>query len=253
METVETYTPGYSCNASAFMARRTARTHAAFLLPYLNSTMSLLDCGCGPGTITAELATVVAEVTAMDREPSQLALAKRTFDDGGLENVVTRLSSVYEIPAENKTFDVVFGHALFEHLSGPTKALAEIKRVLKPSGLIALRSPDWGGFLISPASPELQRGIDRYKQLQVENGGDVYVGRNLKALLIDGGFQDVKVTGSYEVYEPLEPICEYLAQRLETCSHESKSQPAAALRCFAKDPKALFMQAWCEAIGRKAP
>jgi ubiquinone/menaquinone biosynthesis C-methylase UbiE len=48
----ETYTPGYSEVAVRYMSRRHAARDAAFLLPRLKPGMALLDCACGPGTIT---------------------------------------------------------------------------------------------------------------------------------------------------------------------------------------------------------
>ena len=51
-----TYTCGYSSAAMQIMASRTAEVHARFLLDYLRPGMRLLDCGCGPGSITVGLA-----------------------------------------------------------------------------------------------------------------------------------------------------------------------------------------------------
>jgi len=56
----ETYTPGYSEPTLRLMLMRTAAKHAAFFTPLLRQGMRVLDCGCGPGTITLDLATLVA-------------------------------------------------------------------------------------------------------------------------------------------------------------------------------------------------
>lgn len=261
----ETYTPGYSTNVSHFMARRTAQSHAGFLLPCLKPGMRLLDCGCGPGTITLGLAQAVApgQVVGIDREQSQLAAAAERFKAAGLQ-AEFRACSIYELPFADALFDVVFSHAVFEHLKEPRRALAEIYRVLKPGGLVALRSPDWGLFIIAPGTPMLDRAIEFYKRLQTENGGDVLAGRKLKGLLVECGWLDVRASGAYEFYEPLDSITEYLALRIEgsvsqdkvvergwVTEHEIEAM-TSALRALPARSDGLFLQAWCEAIGRKS-
>ncbi|MBN3925084.1 hypothetical protein [Nostoc sp. NMS4] len=59
----EKYTPGYSSNATNFMAKRSLDTHGAFFKPYLRPGMKLLDCGCGPGTIALGLTRGIAPGT----------------------------------------------------------------------------------------------------------------------------------------------------------------------------------------------
>ena len=73
----ERYSHGYGA-AAEFMSQRTAYTHAAFFLPHLSSGMSLLDCGCGPGTTTVSLAEILApgEVVGIDIGESQIELAR---------------------------------------------------------------------------------------------------------------------------------------------------------------------------------
>jgi ubiquinone/menaquinone biosynthesis C-methylase UbiE len=114
--TVERYTPGHTLKAVEFMARRVAETHAAFLLPYLKPGLSVLDCGCGPGTITLGLASRVAPgaVIGIDAEPSQVVESRNNAASLGLQNMSCRVATVYELPFESDTFHVVFAHALFD-------------------------------------------------------------------------------------------------------------------------------------------
>src|SRR5690348_16295162 len=111
------------------MARRTAQSHASFLLPYLKPGMRLLDCGCGPGTITAGLASSIypAEVVAMDMETSQLDLAKSQLEQLAVQNVSFSIGTAYAAPFPDASFDVVFAHAVFEHLKNPLRACQALK------------------------------------------------------------------------------------------------------------------------------
>ena len=72
-ETKERYTLGYSPQTIQQLQRRTAANEAGFLLPHLSAGMRLLDCGCGPGSITAGLAEAVApgQAVGVDIEPNQ--------------------------------------------------------------------------------------------------------------------------------------------------------------------------------------
>lgn len=253
----ETYTPGYSENAAAFMARRRADTHAAFFLPQLRAGMTVLDCGCGPGTITLGLAERVAPgmVTGIDAEESQVSLARANALAAGLV-VRFEAASVYEIPFPANSFDAVFSSALFEHLREPRRALGEIRRVLKPGGVVGLRAPDWGGFLVHPAPPHVLASIEYYQALQSSNGGDVRAGRKLAGWLRDGGFERVAFSAGYECYPDARLIGEYLARGIESSSQPpdregafSRETMAAALREWASNRDALFAQAWGEATG----
>jgi ubiquinone/menaquinone biosynthesis C-methylase UbiE len=256
----ETYLPGYSATASGFMASRRAESHARFLLPLLRPGLRLLDCGCGPGSITLDLARLVspAEVIGCDLERSQVDIARNCAETNGITNVRFEIGSIYEVPFANNSFDVVFAHAVFEHLREPLCALAEIHRVLVPGGLVALRSPDWGGFLLAPQSEELTMAITYYQHLQIQSGGDVRVGRNLKALLMRASFKDVQFSASYECYESLPFIGQYLVERVERSmdsvnprKREKVQRFATTLREWSRSEDGIFAQAWCEVIGTK--
>ncbi len=136
----EKYFLGYSLTAVNFMAHRNADSHAAFLKPYLKPGMKLLDCGCGPGTITFGLADWVNPglVTALDLEKSQLEVAAKNAAELGINNIEFIQGSVYEIPLPSNTFNAVFSHAVLGHLQEPVLALKEMLRVLKPGVVVGV-------------------------------------------------------------------------------------------------------------------
>ena len=248
-QTRENYTPGYTSNALDFMSRRTAESHAAFFLPQLKAGMRLLDCGCGPGGITVGLAQHISpgEVIGIDVGGAQLERARERAIEGNVR-ASFREASVYALPFRNAEFDTVFSHALLEHLATPLKALEEILRVLKPGGCVGLRSPDWGGFVLHPWSEELAKALADYQAMQRFNGGDVFAGRKLVAWLNEAQFARVQATASYEIYPSAAFIADYLAQQLDS---NGRDESAAFLRTWAKEPDAMFAQAWFEAIGYK--
>ncbi len=84
-------------------------------------------------------------------------------------------------------------------------------RVLKPGGVIGLCSPDWGGFILSPPSTQLEAALTAYTGIQSRNGGDVYAGRKLGLHLEAAGFDHILMSCRYQCYPSPEFIGEYLA------------------------------------------
>lgn len=250
MHKKDRYTPGYSKTASGFMTRRSADTHARFFTPCLEPNMRLLDCGCGPGSISCDFARMLSEgaVTAIDSEQTQIDLATERARDLNLNNVEFLVGSVYHLPFDDGSFDVVFSHALFEHLSDPSSALSEIYRVLAPGGLVGIRSPDWGGFLVTPMSSRVEAAISRYAAIQTDNGGDIHVGRKLPALARSAGFDDLHFSATYDCSQPPKVIGEYLADGLMA---SNATKDADSMLEWSSNPDALWAQSWCEIVGMK--
>ena len=246
----EIYTPGHTENASEFMARRTLASHGAFFVPHLRPGLSVLDCGCGPGSMTVEIAARVdpGEVVGIDFAPAQIARAKSTAACAGRLNLRFEAGSAYSLPFDSGRFDRVFSHALIEHLADPRRALHELHRVLAPAGVLGLCSPDWGGFLLSPPSPPLSRALAAYMALQSGNGGDVRAGRNLGMHLAAAGFVAIQLDARYECYAERELIAEYLALQLEQAGDASSAE---VLRDWSKTTPGMFAQAWVSAVARK--
>lgn len=246
----EEYTPGHTANAVDFMARRTLASHGAFAQPYLSGRQAILDLGCGPGTITCDLAEAAAGATVVgvDAGESPLERGREEAERRRLGQVRFEQASAYELPFADHSFDLVFSHALFEHLAQPAEALAEVFRVLRPGGVAALCSPDWGGFLLAPPSEELAAAVRAYEGLQGANGGDIHAGRKLGGWLHEAGFHSVKAGARYEVYESSAVIADYLALQLEA---RGLSDEAGILRQWSAIPHSMFAQAWASAVGFK--
>src|SRR3954454_3360646 len=105
---------------------RTAANSCAYLLPHLRPEMSLLDVRCGPGTITHDLAAVVAKVTAVEVSDSVVALARAGL---GRRNGGFVVSDVHELGFADGSFDVVHAHQVLQHVADPVAALREMRRV----------------------------------------------------------------------------------------------------------------------------
>ena len=127
----ETYGLAKVPGATQVMARRGAASHAAFFTPHLRAGMRMLDCGCGPGTITCDLAGIVApaEVVGIDFDPKQVDAAVTHAAQEGVTNARFQTANVYALPFPDGSFDAVFSHALVDHLSEPLKAIKEMRRV----------------------------------------------------------------------------------------------------------------------------
>ena len=247
----ETYTPGYSEAAAAFMVRRRLDPNGTFFLPYLKTGITVLDCGCGPGTITRDIAQRIApgRVVGLDFNADQIAVASRDARLQGIANVEFKQGSAYELPFADASFDAVFSHALLEHLREPVRAVAEFRRVLKPGGALGVCTPDWGGFLVAPPSEELLLAFEAYKELQNCNGGDVYCGRKLGGLLADAGLRNIELHARYENYAPLTVIGDFLAANLDETGDANN---ARVWRKWGRSPNGLFAQAWVSCVGIKA-
>ena len=177
---------------------RSAENSAGYLLPHLAEEAVLLDVGCGPGSITVDLAARVPDgrVVGVDNVAAPLDGARAEAARQGVPNVEFRVGDVYDLPFEDHRFDVVHAHQVLQHLADPVAALTELLRVCRPGGLVAARDADYGAMAWYPVTDGLQRWRTLYRQAAHAGGGEPDAGRRLHAWARRAGATDVTSTVS---------------------------------------------------------
>ncbi len=191
------YTHGHHESVLRSHRWRTAANSAGYLLPHLRPGQSLLDVGAGPGTITAELAALVApgRTTALEANESALAITRATFAERDIE-VDFVVGDVHHLDLPDNSYDVVHAHQVLQHVADPVQALREMRRVCKPGGIVAVRDSDYHAFTWYPELPELDEWMELYQRLARANQGEPNAGRRLLSWARDAGFEQIEATAS---------------------------------------------------------
>ncbi|GAC1602127.1 MAG: methyltransferase domain-containing protein [Acidimicrobiales bacterium] len=194
----DTYTHGHQESVLRSHRWRTAQNSAAYLLGHLRPGQRLLDVGCGPGTITIDLAAKVAPgpTVGLDASEAVVAEAQIAAQSAGASTVTFRAGDVYALDFDDGSFDVVHAHQVLQHLSDPVAGLREMRRVLAPGGVLAVRDSDYGAFTWTPPSALLDRWLEIYHLVTARNGAEADAGRFLEAWIKTAGFSDVRPTSS---------------------------------------------------------
>lgn len=196
------YTMGYSEEFRQMLNWRSAQSHAAHLLPHLASGQRILDFGCGPGTITVGLAKAVepGELHGIDMEESQIELARAAAEAGGHRNASFQVGDVSDLPFEDDYFDVAHCHTVLTHVPDTLATLNEVKRVLRPGGLVAAREMIAASSFMAPDSGSIASAFETFAKLIAANRGHPHMGRELKASLVEAGFTEVRASASFDMF-----------------------------------------------------
>ena len=192
------YTHGHHESVLRSHTWRTAENSAGYLLPRLRPGMSLLDIGCGPGTITIDLARLVApgQVIGLDASSDVVSRARQDAAGCGLPALRFEVGDLFALDYDDASFDVVHAHQVLQHLDDPVAALVELRRVLRPGGTLAVRDGDYGAFRWAPEDPRLVRWLALYLAVTKRNGHDALIGPSLLGLAQRAGFTQVTVSSS---------------------------------------------------------
>jgi ubiquinone/menaquinone biosynthesis C-methylase UbiE len=156
----------------------------------------ILEVGCGVGAQTVTLArnSPGARITSFDVSSDSLKAARARVDAAGLINVQFRQADIFALPFEPESFDHVFVCFVLEHLSRPVEALAALKEFLRPGGTITVIEGDHGSAYFHPDSAAAREAIRCQVELQRRAGGNAMIGRQVYPLLVEAGFDAVRVS-----------------------------------------------------------
>jgi ubiquinone/menaquinone biosynthesis C-methylase UbiE len=238
------YTHGHHPSVLRSHEWRTAENSAGYLLGRLGPGLDLLDVGCGPGTITADLARRVApgRVVGVDSAAEVVARAAGGSD---AENVSFEVGDAYALPFDDESFDVVHAHQVLQHLSDPVAALVEMRRVLRVGGLVAVRDGDFGGFMWAPSDPVLDRWMELYHQVTAHNGAEADGGRHLLRWVRAAGFVEAVMTSSTWTYADPETRAWWGGLWAERMQYSALAEQAVAFGLSDPDELAEISRAFC--------
>ena len=184
------------------MRNRSAAEYADFVLPSIGSEDRVIDVGCGAGSITIGLAKVAGHVTGIDLDDAEFTDARVYAAEHGISNVEFREGSIYGLDQPDTSVDVCTLCSMMETLDDPLAGLAEVRRVLKPGGLIGASSIEYGGLILhGPGEPLLRRFYElRLKLWEAQGDVHPYRGRELRGLLLAAGFEQVEAVTTYFSY-----------------------------------------------------
>ncbi|MGB6065357.1 MAG: methyltransferase domain-containing protein [Desulfomonilaceae bacterium] len=193
----DSYVHGYNLRESVRL-----QDQAGTLVDLLHSDTSypegsiVLEAGCGVGAQTLTLArnSPGARIISVDISADSLAEAKSRADAAGLSNVEFRQGDIFALPFAPESFDHLFVCFVLEHLSRPVEALAALKKLLKRGGTITAIEGDHGSAYFHPDSDAARRAIRCQVELQAAAGGNALIGRQLYPLLVEAGYDGVRVS-----------------------------------------------------------
>ena len=193
----ETYVHGYHPRENERL-----RHQAGTLVDLLHSDTAypggsrVLEAGCGIGAQTVTLAqrSPDARFTSIDVSADSIVKAKRRADRARLTNVEFRQADIFALPFDAESFDHVFVCFVLEHLSRPIEALTILKRLLRPGGTITVIEGDHGSSCFHPDSSAARAAIQCQVELQRKAGGNALIGRQLYPLLVEAGFDAVRIS-----------------------------------------------------------
>ena len=246
---------------------RTAENSAGYLIPFLEPGASLLDVGCGPGSLTIDLAERVTpgRVLGIDLSPEVIEEASAAAKAAIRSNASFVTGDFRSAPLEPGSFDIVHAHQVLQHLRRPIDGLERMARLVRLGGIVAVRDSDYSAMVWSPSSPMIDRWREIYLEVTRRNQAEATAGRWLLTWSHQAGFSDVTYTTSTWTFATDETRRWWAGLWAERTVRSSFAEQAVAYgiavpseleavadgwQVWAADPDAVFMVPHGEIIAR---
>jgi len=180
----------------------TMSTNASYTLdqsaPVLKPDMLVLDVGCGPGSITIDIASRVphGRVVGVEKATEPLESARKLAQRTGAANIVFEEGDALALPFPDGNFDLVHAHQVLKHVQDPVGVLREMRRVARPGGLVAVREFDFDSAAWYPDVPGLQESCIVCPRVARMKGVEPNAGRRLVSWALQAGFARDSITAT---------------------------------------------------------
>ena len=247
-----------------------AGNNAAHLLPLLRPGLRLLDFGCGSGNISVGLAEAVdpGELHGVDIDEAHIELARELAVSAGTGNATFHVGDVTALSFPDNSFDIAHCHDVLMYVPDTQAVLAEVKRVLKPGGLIACREMICESSYVHPDMGIFETAWRALEDLLTFDDGHPQMGKEMKGHILKAGFTNIRVSATFETHSSPADVAliHSLARRwfsspemLEAASMYAlpemvqglQARLSAAIDAWKDLPEAAVAYAYGEAIANK--
>ena len=162
----------------------------------LEDGMKIIECGSGPGFLISNIVRDLPHctATAVEIDPFLIEQLSKNSVINGKKVFEVKHASIYKTELPDNFFDFAIARLVLEHLKEPEKAIAEVRRILKPGGKLVLVSNDFTYHLLTyPSIPELDDMYNAYIKSRFSEGGNPLIGRQLPVLLKKGKFEEINI------------------------------------------------------------
>lgn len=240
--------------------------HLIYQTINFSGVKKLLEVGSGVGAQSEILLRRFPEInlTCVELNEAQINAAKQTLAKvpwaAGRFDIHKMDAS--NLDFESNTFEGAFLCWVLEHVPNPARALAEVRRVLRPGSKVVVNEVMNHTFFLEPYSPNVWKYWMAFNDFQFENAGDPFIGAKLGNLLTQVGYRSVK-TEMIDVHldnrmpEKRKQFIEFWSDLLLSAKdqlikagyvdEETVEKATSELALVRKDPNAVFMYSFMQA------
>lgn len=239
--------PTFAQDDSFFASERLAR--------WILRTVSLegvdlaLEVACGASHFGEVMAADVRQVVGLDLTPEMLATGKARLAARGVGNVLLQAGNVVALPFLDGSFDLVFCRFAVHHFDRPVEAIAEMMRVCRPGGRVAI--------VDMVSKPEINERFNSMERRRDPSHTRALAVEELHTMLAASGGQIVATTDREVpmhvegwLAQSLTPEAEADAIRAELRA-DLAGGPVTGMRPLEKDGELHFLQDWHIAVARR--